>query len=97
MAIDPAEVLRIAKLARLEIEPAETRQLARDLERIVDFIDGLSDVALPPDAESFTYFDTDVHREDRSGECLERDDALANAPETDGVYFLVPKIVDKDA
>lgn len=96
MTIDTAEVLRIARLARLRIEEAEAAALAGDLGRIVDYIDQLKEVELPDDAESLTYFDTDVHREDRSGESLEREDALRNAPESDGESFLVPPIVDQE-
>ena len=96
MPIDPSEVLRIAKLARLHIEPAEAASLAVDLERIVESIDLLSEVELPDDAAALTYFDSDVHREDRSAECLTRESALRNAPETDGERFCVPQIVDKD-
>ena len=95
MPIDSTEVLRIAKLARLHMEEAEASALAGDLARIVEYIDQLKEVELPPDAESMTYFDTDVHREDRSGESLDREDALRNAPESDGETFLVPPIVDQ--
>jgi len=94
MTIDTAEVLRIARLARLQIDEAEAAALAGDLGRIVDYIDQLKEVDLPDDAESLTYFDTDVHREDRSGESLDREEALRNAPESDGEAFLVPPIVD---
>ena len=96
MPIEPSEVLRIAKLARLHIDPQEAIGLAADLERIVRSIDQLSEVPLPDDAESLTYFDSDVHREDRTAESLSREDALLNAPETDGERFCVPQIVDRD-
>ena len=97
MAIEPQEVLRIARLARLEIDADEAERLAGELGRIVAHIDSLAEVELPDDADGLTYFDSDVHREDRSGECLDHEAALRNAPDTDGDYFLVPKIVDKDA
>ncbi|MHC4939561.1 MAG: Asp-tRNA(Asn)/Glu-tRNA(Gln) amidotransferase subunit GatC [Planctomycetota bacterium] len=96
MPIDASEVQRIAKLARLSIEEDEADALAHDLERIVAYIDQLKEVELPADAESLTYFDSDVHREDRNSECLPQEEALRNAPETDGERFLVPQIVDKD-
>jgi len=96
MPIDSGEVLRIAKLARLSISDGEAEALSHDLERIVQAIDQLSEVELPPDAESLTYFDSDVHREDRSGECLPPEEALRNAPETDGERFLVPPILERD-
>ena len=96
MPIDPGEVLRIAKLARLRIEGDEADALAHDLERIVASIDLLREVELPEDAEALTYFDSDVHREDRSAESLPREEALRNAPETDGERFIVPLIVTGD-
>ena len=96
MPIDSSEVLRIAKLARLHIEPEEATALAEDLQRIVESIDQLNEVELPANAESLTYFDSDVHREDRTVHGLSREDALLNAPETDGERFCVPQIVDKD-
>jgi aspartyl-tRNA(Asn)/glutamyl-tRNA(Gln) amidotransferase subunit C len=96
MAIDPSEVLRIARLARLKVDPDEARRLAKDLDRIVGHIDSLKSVKLPEGAEALTYFGRDVHRADESGACLAREDALRNAPMQDGDFFLVPKIVDKE-
>jgi len=95
MPIERSEVKRIARLARLRVDDAEAERLARDLERIVAHIDRLAEVVLPDEAVAPTYFDTDVHREDRTAECLPHDEALANASETDGTYFLAPQIVDK--
>jgi aspartyl-tRNA(Asn)/glutamyl-tRNA(Gln) amidotransferase subunit C len=97
MQIDVAEVLRIAALARLQIRPEEAPRLAESLERIVAHIDSLRDVPLPPDAESLTYFGSDVHREDRAVGGLTREEALSNAPEADGEFFLVPKVLERDA
>jgi len=96
MAIDPAEVLRIARLARLKVDPDEARRLAKDLERIVGHIDSLKAVKLPEGAEALTYFGKDVHRLDDPRACLAKEDALRNAPMEDGEFFLVPKIVDKE-
>ncbi len=97
MSIDASEVRRIAALARLDIPAAEGEKLALDLERILGHIAALSRVELAADADALTYFESDVHREDRSATGLDREQALANAPETDGERFLVPKILDRDA
>jgi len=96
MAIDPAEVSRIARLARLKVTPDETKRLAKDLDRIVAMIDSLKAVELPEGAEALTYFGRDVHRSDEPRACLPTEDALRNAPVQDGEFFLVPKIVDKE-
>jgi len=96
MPIDKSEVLRIARLARCRIDPDEAEGLAGDLERIVAHIDRLSEVDLPDDAERLTYFDADHVRPDRAEDGLSLDEVLRNAPATDGTFFLVPQIVDKD-
>ncbi len=96
MAIDRDEVLRIARLARLHIDPAEADALALDLARIVAHIDALRDVEIPPELETLTYFGSDVVRGDRPGDCLPAPEALANAPQREGSHFLVPKVVDKE-
>jgi aspartyl-tRNA(Asn)/glutamyl-tRNA(Gln) amidotransferase subunit C len=96
MAIDPAEVLRIARLARLRVQPDEALRLAKDLDRIVAHIDSLKAVKLPDGAESLTYFGKDVHRADAPRPGLAKPDVLRNAPMEDGDFFLVPKIVDKE-
>jgi aspartyl-tRNA(Asn)/glutamyl-tRNA(Gln) amidotransferase subunit C len=36
-----------------------------------------------------------VMRDDELRPCLTREDAMRNAPETDGVYFRVPKVIEK--
>ena len=95
MAIGRDEVLRLARLALLRVEPEEAEALAADLERIVEYVGALGSVELPADAERLTYFDSDVHREDRVGECLERNEALRNAPEADGDFFLVPRVLER--
>ncbi len=96
MSIDPGEVRRLAHLARLRIADDEVDPLARDLERIVAYIDSLAAVELPEDAEALTYFDEDVTRDDRAAPGLDPGQALRNAPDHDGTFFLVPKIVEKD-
>lgn len=95
MLIDPGEVRRLALLARLRIEDHEVDALARDLERIVAYIDSLAAVELPTDAEEPVAFDSDVTRDDRAGPGLDPEQALRNAPDHDGTFFLVPKIVEK--
>ena len=81
MPIEPDEVRHIAALSRLETTPEEADSLADDLQKIVSYIDRLQEVELSPDDEALTYFDADVHREDRTASGLERADALQRRPE----------------
>ena len=38
---------------------------------------------------------TNVTRADKEKPSLDREDVLKNAPETDGEYFIVPKVINK--
>lgn len=93
--MDREEVLRLAKLARVELEDSEVEAIARDLERIVAYVDRLGSVELPASREDGAHYDTDVHREDRVGPCLDLEETLLNAPDTDGSFFLVPRVVER--
>ena len=104
MAIDPAEVLRIARLAHLEppegSDPplhtkAELEQLAGELERILDHVRDLQSVDVsdvPPTAHGVPL--PARLRPDAPGTPLEPDAALAAAPDRDGDAFRVPKVVE---
>jgi aspartyl-tRNA(Asn)/glutamyl-tRNA(Gln) amidotransferase subunit C len=97
MAIDRDEILRLAALARIRVDPEEAEQLAADLRSVLGHLDVIREV-IPSDADaSGAWFDSDVHREDRTAEGLDREAALRNAPVEDGECFVVPRIIDKDA
>jgi aspartyl-tRNA(Asn)/glutamyl-tRNA(Gln) amidotransferase subunit C len=78
--------------------------MARDLTSILDYIDRLNELDttdVPPMAQSLTSSSdrserpTKAWREDELRPCLPREDALKNAPETDGSFFKVPKVIEK--
>ncbi len=92
--IGRAEVERIGHLARLRLEPDEAEALARDLDAILGYVaeldaagtaSGLGDAALPRATPL---------RADRPVASLPTEQALANAPETDGGAFLVPPVLE---
>ncbi len=96
MALSPAEVRRIAALARLRLSPGEEERLAGELSAILDYVRQLEelDVAgVEPMthalAESATPF-----REDAVTPGLPPDEALRNAPARAGTCFQVPRILE---
>ena len=68
--------------------------MAQQMARIVEYVDQLAQVdtsGVEPMAHPFEL--TNVFREDRPGESLDREQALAAAPRTDGECFLVPAVL----
>ena len=95
MAIDKATVLRIAKLARIEIEDEATDGFADELNAILAWVEQLSDV----DTEDIVPMTSVVavkapQRTDNVGEATPRDELLADAPEEEDGFFVVPKVIE---
>lgn len=92
--ISPGDVAHVARLARLELAPAEldtmTSQLAGVLEHFAD-IDALDLESVTPMTQPYPL--TNVLRADVVGECLDRDEVLSQAPAAQDGRFWVPPIL----
>ncbi|MCH2200807.1 MAG: Asp-tRNA(Asn)/Glu-tRNA(Gln) amidotransferase subunit GatC [Fuerstiella sp.] len=93
------EVLKVASLARLSLNDQEIGEFGRQLTEILSYVATLEELDLEGTEPMPHAVDaSNVFREDTQGESLTRDAALANAPQTDGRFFMVPQILDqKDA
>lgn len=94
MALTREEVLHVAKLARLSLDPGEVDLFTRQLNDILAYVEKLQEVdtaGVPPMAHAVPVLN--VFREDEVTPGLSRDDALANAPATEGGTFVVPRII----
>ena len=91
MAIDSAEVRRIARLARLEPDDGEVRRLARDLESILDFVAVLDEIGPGGASSSVPGRPLAALRRDEPQESLEPDEALDNAADSSAGFFRVPR------
>ncbi|MEX0718376.1 MAG: Asp-tRNA(Asn)/Glu-tRNA(Gln) amidotransferase subunit GatC [Planctomycetaceae bacterium] len=88
------DVAKVASLARLELSEAELDGYASQLGRILDYVeilDTLDTENVEPMAHAVAL--ANVFRPDEPGTSLSREEALANAPSSDGRYFLVPPIL----
>jgi len=97
-AEDEERVRRTAQLARLKLAPGQTRALAAEFAAILDAFRTLQDVdvehvAPMTSASAGTAEFTDVLRDDLLQPGLERDEALANAPEPRDGFFGVPRVL----
>jgi aspartyl-tRNA(Asn)/glutamyl-tRNA(Gln) amidotransferase subunit C len=94
MKITKEEVLYVAHLARLDLDDASIERFAGQIDEILGYIDKLNQVetkGIRP--TSHAIFLTNAFRDDEPGEHLERERALANAPDKEDGNFLVPKVV----
>jgi len=95
MAIDKATVLRIAGLARIEVEESALDGMAEELNGILAWIEQLNEVDTDGVEPMSSVVDMTLpQRDDEVTDVAARDDLLANAPETEGGFFVVPKVVE---
>ncbi len=96
MKITDEIVDHIAHLARLKFEGDKKVAIKEDMERIISFMDVLSE--LPTDnIEPLIFMNEEVNvlREDVPVVSLTQKEALKNAPKKDSDYFRIPKVLDK--
>ena len=94
MTVDDALVLRLANLSKLAVAPAQVDRLRQDLENILAMVEKLNELDLEG-VEPLRYV-TDVTqqlRSDQAGHHLNRATALENAPDSDGEFFRVPRVI----
>ena len=82
------------KLEKWRAFPAELEALGTQMGSVLKYIamlDELDTSSVEPMAHAIEI--SNVFREDELRESLPREQALSNAPQTDGKYFLVPAIL----
>ena len=93
-AIAPHEVRHVAKLARLALDEREMDRLGGQLGSILGYVAkiGEADVRdVEPMAHALPL--TNVLRDDVVEPSLPLEQVLQNAPESDGPFFKVPKVI----
>ncbi len=109
MKVTDKDVAYVADLANLELTSEERARLLRDLNSILEHIDRLNELDTSnvqpmaqvsaigrskKDVEPSAYASRDDILEGLR-KSLPQDVALANAPETDGTFFRVPKVIER--
>lgn len=92
--ISREEVRHVAKLARLELAENEEARMTDQMNQILGYMDKLNELNTQEvSATTHAIQRQNVFRADEVRDSLERDRALSNAPESDGVSFIVPKVI----
>ena len=105
--VSPEDVHRVAELSNLDLTREEETRMRRDLNAILDYVAQLSELdtahvepmaqvseVLAVTGEAATE-KMSVLREDVVRPCLAREQVMASAPETDSVFFKVPKVIER--
>lgn len=95
MALSRDDVRRLAALARLRLSEDEEVRAVEDLGRIVHYVEQLRAVdtrGVPPTTHPFR--PQGALRADVVQARITREEALRSAPDADGVFVRVPKVID---
>ncbi|MFP5203748.1 MAG: Asp-tRNA(Asn)/Glu-tRNA(Gln) amidotransferase subunit GatC [Acidobacteriota bacterium] len=94
------EVERVAELAHLKLTSEENRQMLKDLNAILDYVAELNEIdtrAIAPLAQVSELSEAGLAalRPDVLRPSLGRAVVMAQAPETNGAFFKVPKVIER--
>jgi aspartyl-tRNA(Asn)/glutamyl-tRNA(Gln) amidotransferase subunit C len=95
--IDIEQVRHVARLSRLALNDAQLTKLAGQLESIIGYVAKISQVdiaGVEPMAHALPI--QNVFRDDVIEPSLPLEKVLQNAPDTDGPFFKVPKVLGGD-
>src|SRR4051794_25240609 len=95
MLISLADVDHVATLARLGLTPSERETLRGQLSSILAYVETLNELdtsSVPPASQVLSL--ENVTRPDERVDGLTLEDVLANAPDRQGDYILVPAVLD---
>ena len=95
MGIDEKSIKKIAKLARIRISDDDVASLQNDLNRIVGFVDKMSEISIEK-VEEFRFSETSLSemRIDEETKENNAEQILSNTKNKKEDFFVVPKIVE---
>lgn len=94
MPLSKEEVLHIAQLARLQLNPEEVGLIARQMNDILIYMEQLNELdTAGVEPTSHALHLSNAFREDQVQPSLPLEESLANAPERGRSAFIVPKVL----
>jgi aspartyl-tRNA(Asn)/glutamyl-tRNA(Gln) amidotransferase subunit C len=94
MEVSREQVLKMAKLARLELSDADVEKMASSLDKLVGYMAMLKQIDLK-DVEPMLAVDTSTRplRPDEPHVSLPKEKTFANAPSVNMDHFSIPKVI----
>lgn len=95
MEVTPELFDHIAKLAKLQFAPAEKENIRQEMQKMVSFVEKLNELDTTG-VEPLIHMSqvVQIPRADIAKNGNTKKEGLLNAPQTDGQYFLVPKVIE---
>jgi aspartyl-tRNA(Asn)/glutamyl-tRNA(Gln) amidotransferase subunit C len=95
MSVDLDTVKRVARLARIAIDDSSAQKMQSELNNILVFIEQLNEVDVEGVEPMTSVVDmTMKKRADVVDDGGRAEDIIANAPLSEGGFFVVPKVVE---
>jgi aspartyl-tRNA(Asn)/glutamyl-tRNA(Gln) amidotransferase subunit C len=95
MSVDLATVKRVARLARLALGEGDAERMMGELNGMLGFVEQLSEVDVAGVEPMTSVMPMAMRqRADIVTDGDKAEDIIANAPQTDRNFFLVPKVVE---
>ena len=96
MEVNNKLIQDLSRLAKLKFDKTSTEKMKRDLEKMIGFVDKLSEIDTKG-VEPLIYLSDAVSalRKDEVAHEVSQEDALKNAPQKDSDYFKVPTVLKK--
>ena len=96
MKIDKPLILKLENLARLNLSEVERDEMVTEMNQILEMVDKLDELDTKG-VKPLKYLVEEPlgEREDKIVQIISHDQALQNAPDQDGDFFKVPKVIEK--
>ena len=96
MEVNDSMVGKLATLARLRFDEAETEAIKNDLQKMIAFVQKMDEVDTE-DVEPLLHMSNagNVWREDTVEGACTKEQAMHNAPRHNSDFFMVPKVIKK--
>ncbi len=97
MSSDKIDIRYVAKLARIELTDEEVARFGAQLGNLLEHVNVLNELdtaAVPATAQVIE--SRNVEREDVLISCLDRETVLSQAPQRQGAFFRVPRIIAEE-
>jgi aspartyl-tRNA(Asn)/glutamyl-tRNA(Gln) amidotransferase subunit C len=106
MSVSEQDVAHVAELANLELTDSEKSAMLRDLNAVLGYFAQLNELDTTSVAPMTQVFAAETEsgepaanasslRADEVAPSLSRQQVLASAPDTDGAFFRVPKVIER--
>lgn len=98
MEVNDALIENLSNLACLEFNDTDKEEIKKDLQRMISFVEKLNELdtqGVQPLLQMSE--EVNVLRADETAGSSTRETALRNAPDTDGIFFKVPKVIKNPA